>query len=60
MTKLLGAVLILIGIGCIGWSLTADLITGEHMAIMGVAAFTFAGAMGIWQIADQFENWLKK
>lgn len=60
MTKLIAALLILTGIGGVIWSLTVEVVTGEQAAILAGVAFVFAAALGIWQIADQVEDWLKK
>lgn len=59
LTKLLAALMFLIGIGSAGWSLTSNLMTGEHLATLAVAAFVFAGAIGVWDIADRVEQYFK-
>lgn len=59
LTKLLGALAFLAGIGAVVWSLTARMTTGEQAATLAVAAFTFAGAVGIWNISDSLEEYVK-
>ena len=61
MTKLIAAVLVLVGSGCMMWITMDDLIKNRvlNLPLLGIAAFLLAGVLGIWQIADQFEDWLK-
>ena len=59
LTKLLAAMCFLAGIGAAAWSLTSAITTGEHLATLSVAAFVFAAAIGVWDIADRVETYLK-
>lgn len=60
LNYILAALLVLGGIGGVVWSLTAGVITGVHMAVIAVACFMFAAALGVWHIAGSIDEFLEK
>jgi hypothetical protein len=53
MTKLLAALLVIGGV--------IGLFINDPLAIrLAVGALVLSGVLGIWQIADQVDDWLKK
>lgn len=48
------------GIAAVAFSFSANIVTGEHMATVGVACFVFMGALGMWRSAYLLDKYLKR
>lgn len=60
MSAFAAAIFFLIGAAAVGLSLTAELKTGEHIAVLAVCAFVLMGVVGIWRCVDILEETQRK
>lgn len=57
-TYILAALGLIAGFGAVFISLTARVTTGEHAAVLAVAAFAFTAALGIWRGVGLLEEYI--